>query len=92
MPQISCRSSVSPFKRTLRCHLPLIFLTEFFFFFFFPCYTPLQGWRASARALFVSLSEKLLGLPFGGRGRFGVGGEDAHDVLESFADLSSEPV
>lgn len=53
-----------------------------FFSLFFP----------GVRALFVSLSEKLLGLPFGGRGCFGVGGQDAHYVLESFADLSSESV
>lgn len=82
-PQISCRSSVSAFKCTLRFPLPLTFLTEFFFF---PCFFP------GVRALFVSLSEKLLGLPFGGRGCFGVGGQDAHYVLESFADLSSESV
>lgn len=49
-------------------------------YFVFVCrYTPL-------RALFVALSEELLGLPFGVRG------QDGDDVLESSADLNSESV
>lgn len=47
-----------------------------------------SGMRGSARL------EELLGLrlsrPFGGGRR--VGGEDSHDVLKGFGDLSSKPV
>lgn len=68
----------SPFHFPYRVH----------FFCLFVCFLVAHQW-VSVRALSVSLSEKLLGLPFGGRGGFGRG-VDAHYVLESFADLSSE--
>lgn len=58
-----------------------------------------MGSTLSLGGIFVHVvphSEQLLALRlgrvFGGRGGFGVSGEDSHDVLESFAYLSSEPV